>query len=174
MPCVYHFTIPPSLSSNGPTVRRYSYTEHDVRDAVATSLSYAEVLRKLGVRPAGGNYDTIKRLVRKMEVDTSHFTGRGHRRGRTYGPRLPLQDVLCAGSTVQSYKLKRRLLDEGVFERVCMHCDGDRWGTEPIPLELHHKDGDRHNNRLDNLEILCPNCHALTDTYRGKNIGQRD
>ena len=155
-------------------MRRYSYTEQDVANAVAASFSYAEVLRKLGVRPAGGNYDTIKRLVRNLELDTTHFTGRGHRRGRSYGPRRPLKELLCAGSTVQSYKLKRRLLDEGVFKRVCMACNRSRWEEAPIPLELHHRDGDRHNNELDNLEILCPNCHALTDTYRGKNIGQHE
>jgi 5-methylcytosine-specific restriction endonuclease McrA len=154
-------------------MKRYSYTEHDVRDAVASSRSYAEVLRKLGVRPAGGNYDTIKRLVRRLELDTSHFTGRAHRRGRTYGPRKSLQELLRSGSTIQSYKLKRRLLDEGLFERVCMRCKRTHWEGQPIPLELHHKDGDRHNNLLTNLEILCPNCHALTDTYRGKNIGQQ-
>jgi hypothetical protein len=155
-------------------VSRYSYTEQDVADAVATSFSYAEVLRKLGVRPAGGNYDTVKRPVRHLKLDTTHFTGRGHRRDRTYGPRRPLEELLRASSTVQSYKLKRRLLDEGVFERVCMSCNRSRWEQAPIPLELHHKDGDRHNNELANLAMLCPNCHALTDTYRGKNIGQTD
>jgi predicted HNH restriction endonuclease len=43
----------------------------------------------------------------------------------------------------------------------------------PIPLELHHIDGDKTNNTLENFQLLCPNCHALTDSYRGKNVKKK-
>ncbi|MBK6998271.1 MAG: HNH endonuclease [Lewinellaceae bacterium] len=52
----------------------------------------------------------------------------------------------------------------------CENCDLTEWLASPIPLELHHKDGNRYNNAIENLLLLCPNCHALTDNYRAKNI----
>lgn len=73
------------------------------------------------------------------------------------------------GTSITSYKLKNKLLKEGVKERFCESCKLENWNNQEIPLELHHKDGDSHNNELSNLELLCPNCHAQTSTYRTKN-----
>ncbi|NBU96684.1 MAG: hypothetical protein EBS19_00500 [Spirochaetia bacterium] len=66
-------------------------------------------------------------------------------------------------------RLKKRLIQEKVFEHQCNKCKEKTWLNHPIPIELHHKDGDNSNNVLSNLELLCPNCHALTDNYRSKN-----
>lgn len=68
--------------------------------------------------------------------------------------------------------LKRRLLEEGVKTARCEGCGGDEWRGAPIPLELDHINGDRRDHRLENLRLLCPNCHAQTPTYRGRNIGR--
>lgn len=57
------------------------------------------------------------------------------------------------------------------FKNTCTCCGNKEWMGEDIPLEVHHKDGNSENNILTNLELLCPNCHALTDTYKGKNVG---
>ena len=62
-----------------------------------------------------------------------------------------------------------KLLKEGYKEHKCENCGLTEWQGQPIPLEVHHKDGNRHNNTLENFQLLCPNCHALTDSYRGKN-----
>lgn len=62
------------------------------------------------------------------------------------------------------------MIKEGYKEYKCECCGLTEWRGKPIPLELHHKDGNHDNNKLDNLEILCPNCHAQTDNYTGKNI----
>ena len=70
---------------------------------------------------------------------------------------------------ITSYKLKIKLLKEHIKEPVCENCGNRYWLGHPIPLELHHKDGDRFNNELSNLSLLCPNCHAFTDNYRSKN-----
>ena len=67
-------------------------------------------------------------------------------------------------------KLCKKLIREGYKEAKCERCQRFEWEGRPIPLEIHHVDGNRDNNGLDNLQILCPNCHALTDTYKGKNI----
>lgn len=76
------------------------------------------------------------------------------------------------GNHVSTIHLKWRLIEEGVKEWRCERCNNTEWLGDKIPLELHHKDGDRTNNELDNLELLCPNCHAFTDTYRGRNMNR--
>jgi len=138
--------------------------------AVAESHSIREALEKLGLTPAGGNYETFKKAVRKFGIDTTHFTGQGHLRGKThnYGTR-PLEVILTEGKLEQTFRLKRRLLAAGIKSHRCEQCGLTKWLGHPVPLELHHRDGDRTNNTLSNLEIVCPNCHALTDNYRGKN-----
>src|SRR5689334_19168285 len=93
------------------------------------------------------------------------------------GRRLPLRrkylsDYLVKGSDIQSLKLKRYLLEQKVLDAACCKCGGTTWCGQPIPLELDHRNGDRHDNELANLRLLCPNCHALTPTYRGKNRGR--
>lgn len=72
------------------------------------------------------------------------------------------------GNSVQTSKLKQKLIREGIKEHVCERCGNTMWHDEPIALEVHHRDGDRSNNSLDNLQLLCPNCHAMTDNWRGK------
>lgn len=76
------------------------------------------------------------------------------------------------GRRYASARLRRRLVEAGILQRRCDRCGLDVWLDEPIPLELDHVDGDRRNNELENLRLLCPNCHALTPTYRGRNIGR--
>jgi Zn finger protein HypA/HybF involved in hydrogenase expression len=82
---------------------------------------------------------------------------------------MTLEEYLANSKDIQSNKVRIKLLKEGYKEHKCESCDLSEWLGNPIPLELHHKDGDRNNNNLDNYELLCPNCHALTDSYRGKN-----
>lgn len=82
----------------------------------------------------------------------------------------PLSEILIKGIYLSTIHLKWRLIEEGVKEWKCEKCGNTEWLGNPIPLELHHKNGDRSDNELENLELVCPNCHALTDTYRGKNI----
>jgi DNA-binding CsgD family transcriptional regulator len=84
--------------------------------------------------------------------------------------RLPLDQLLVAGPRRNRNHLKRRLFDAGLKVRRCESCGLNEWGGQPIPLALHHVNGDRHDNRLENLEILCANCHGLTDTWAGRNI----
>ena len=80
-----------------------------------------------------------------------------------------IEEILVENSTYQSYKLKKRLIAEGIKKSVCESCGQSEWLEQPIPLELHHINGNNSDNRLENLRLLCPNCHALTDSYRGKN-----
>ena len=85
----------------------------------------------------------------------------------------PAASPTCGSSRITSSALGRRLLRDGVLAPACSQCGGTSWQGVPIPLELDHVNGDRADNRLENLRLLCPNCHAVTDTYRGRNIGRR-
>jgi hypothetical protein len=151
---------------------RYTWDESELRDAVRCSISIAQVLRALGMRVAGGNYSTIKRRIADLGLDTRHWLGEAHLRGKTHSWSRPrsLESVLRAGSRYGSYRLKRRLLKAGIFQPICATCSCSHWLGHPIPLELDHIDGDRENNCIENLRLLCPNCHALTPTYRAKNM----
>ena len=86
--------------------------------------------------------------------------------------KIPLSEILVKNSTYQSNKLRKRLIKEGIKLPFCDSCSGYYWLGQPIPLELNHKNGDNSDNTLENLEFLCPNCHALTPSYRGKNAGK--
>jgi hypothetical protein len=149
-------------------VKPKKYTDKQLEEAVKTSHSIRAVLKKIGLTPAGENYESIKKRIRKLDLDTSHFLGQAILRGKThtYGTR-PLEEVLVHKKLENTWKLKNRLLREGIKKHQCERCQITEWLGEPIPLELHHKDGDRTNNTLQNIELLCPNCHALTDNYRG-------
>lgn len=70
---------------------------------------------------------------------------------------------------MSSHHLKNRFLAEGIFQHQCVSCNLTEWLERPIPLEIDYINGDRRDNRLENLRLLCPNCHALTETYRGRN-----
>lgn len=145
------------------------YNKENLASAVLKSFSIRETLKKLGLSPSGGNYESIKGAFKKLGIDTSHFTGQGHLRGKKCPWRKrPLHEILVKGRLENTWRLKNRLLKEGVKQHQCENCGGKKWLGKPTPLELHHLDGDRKNNLLDNLELWCPNCHTLTGNYRGK------
>lgn len=143
-------------------------TKEEYELAISESFSIAETCRKLGIRPTGGNYRSIHNAIKKYNLDTSHFTGQGWNIGLKFNPSpaQPIKDILVENSSYQVFKLKNRLLKEGIKEHKCECCGLSIWLNEPIPLELHHINGDSRDHRLDNLQMLCPNCHAKTDTYR--------
>jgi len=150
-------------------------TKEEYLEAIKASKSIAQVCKTLGLKCAGGNYKTIKDFIRENNIDTSHFTGQGWNVGLKFKPnkQMPLSDILKENSKYQSYKLKNRLIENGLKEYKCECCKNTEWNGKPIPLELHHINGDNTDNRIGNLQILCPNCHAQTEHYRGKNINGR-
>ena len=152
------------------------WTDDQFIEAVKSSFSYAEVMKKIGLKPAGSNYDTVKRKISELDLDTSHMTGKVWNQGERYRPikeARPLEEILVERSSyVSTYHLKERLLKEGVKEHRCECCGNTEWMGEPIALELHHVNGVKDDLRMENLQILCPNCHAFTDNYRGRNINK--
>jgi 5-methylcytosine-specific restriction endonuclease McrA len=150
----------------------FKHTPEQLREAVKDSFSIAEVLRKLELNPYGSNYSTIQKRFKEHDIDISHFTGQGYAKGKTYPPRpvIAMTDILSGNvQYVNSNRLRLRLISEGIFQHKCYNCNLTEWLGDPIPLELEHIDGNHANNKLENLTLLCPNCHTKTLTYRGKN-----
>jgi hypothetical protein len=135
------------------------YTDDDVINYAKDVKSIAGLLRALGLKVAGGNYDSIKRQLHRLKVDTEHWTGSAWSKDEQtkdwsqYKKCVPLKKIL----------IKERGL-------VCESCSNTEWMGKPIPIELEHIDGDRTNNAKNNLKLLCCNCHALTPTWRGRKL----
>ncbi len=146
------------------------YTEEQFIEAVKTSTSVRQVLSKIGIKEAGGNYKVAKDKIKRLNLDTSHFTGMGWLKGQTHKHTTkPIEYYLTEDSYHQSYKLKLRLIAEGIKQHKCEKCGITEWMGQPTPIELDHINGNNRDNRLENLRLLCPNCHAQTPTYRGRN-----
>lgn len=151
--------------------RKKTYTDEEFIEAIKTSRSLRQALEKLNLKPAGGNYRVAKQKIIQLKIDDSHLDGKGWSKGKTLPsrPRKTLEDLLTKDSYTSSNKLRIRLLRDGIFEQKCYNCELKQWNGETIPLELEHINGDNLDNRIENLTLLCPNCHAQTSTYRGKN-----
>ena len=143
--------------------------------AVAGSSSIAGVLSCLGCTVSGTNYRWVHRLVDKYQLSTSHFRGEAWLRGGTHSwtPRRPLSEILVERSSYHTLvHLKRRLIREGLVANVCACCGIRDWMGLPLVLHLDHINGVGDDHRLENIRLLCPNCHSQTDTYCGKNTAR--
>jgi hypothetical protein len=150
-----------------------TWTDEQLIIAVQTSRSVAEVCRRLGLR-GGSAYEGLARHIDRLDIDASHFSGQGWARGHHKSPdeiRAYLVSILRKG--VEVAKLRDRLIATGLKEARCEECGISEWMGQPAPLQVDHTDGDRLNNELDNLRVLCANCHALTETWGFKNARRR-
>ena len=152
------------------------YSDEDLARAVAESSSYSEVLRKLGIPLAGGSHAHLARRIRAAGLDTGHFLGKAHQRGKPAIRRLPAEHVLRVrppgSNRIDAKRLRRALKEMGVPE-VCAECaQGPEWCGQPLRLIVDHRNGDWLDNRLENLRFLCPNCHAQTATWCRRRSGR--
>lgn len=154
-----------------------TWTDDKLRQVAAEARSVRQVITLLGLIPAGGNYIQVNRRIEELHISTKHFDGRMWRKGLKI-PRTPvyaLSEILVANSKYTNiHKLKKRLFAEGLKSPACEECG---WNTiRPdgiIPVELDHRNGNHFDHRIENLRILCPNCHSLKPTHRGKNKKRR-
>ena len=142
-----------------------NFSKEQIEQFVKDCRSYAELARKIGYDDTAKNgnaYRVVHQMIDTLNLDTSHFTGLGWNKNNfdysrfRYGKKIKTSDALKAITLLRGNK--------------CENCGLEEWQGKQIPLEVHHIDGDELNSDLSNLQILCPNCHALTDNYKGKNI----
>lgn len=148
------------------------WTEDQLRIAVKNSRSIRQVIQSLNLKPAGGNYTQLYKYINELNLNTTHFKGRGWNKGlKGFSfPKFTLKEILVVNSNFQSYKLKNRLFVSNIKSPKCEECGWAKRSKDGrIPLELDHINGDSRDNRLENLRILCPNCHSLKPTHRGLN-----
>lgn len=150
-------------------MKKYSITKEKLQTAVNNNTSIAGVCRELGVVPKGGNYKTIKLNLIKFDISISHFKGQGWNTGvdfKKVREGIPLEDILVENSSYTNLgRLKIRMLNTKLLEYKCSKCKINSWNELPLVLHLDHINGDNLNHTIDNLRLLCPNCHSQTSTY---------
>ena len=146
------------------------YTKEFLQSIVNQCNSWAEVCVKLGIKPISGAQGHIIKRAKFFGIEFKHFRGRGWAKGLIL-KRKPTQQYLIkniAQENISSSHLRTRLLNENIKQPICEHCGLKEWQGQSIPLELDHKNCDCLDNRLENLQILCPNCHALKHKNESK------
>lgn len=159
----------------------YQFTPSELQKLLDESNSYSDLLRKIDMNPKGDNPKTLKKIIAELNLDETKLKlnrsnlYRNNAKVTHKKVKIPIEDIIMNNKypNYQTSSLLKRLIQEGYKEYKCERCGLTEWQEEPIPLQLHHKDGVHTNNLLNNLEVLCPNCHALTDTYCGKNLKKK-
>ncbi len=145
------------------------YTKQWLEELCKESTSYRQVLEKAGRSQGGSTSNALKKKIQEFNIDISHFNIKNQNDREKYS----LEEVFCKNSPVTQKMLRGYVTRHNILEYKCEKCGCDgHWQNGIISLEIDHINGDNKDNRIENLHYLCPNCHALTETYRGRNIGR--
>lgn len=135
-----------------------------LEDAIKNSLSYTEVIKCFVEEIAAGHYITLKEYIKKFELNTSHFSPHNY-----FSKVLNSKEIFVINSPACASTIRRRIIKDKLIPYKCKCGNEGCWQGQEMALQLDHKNGDRTDNRLKNLEFLCPNCHAITPTFGSKN-----
>jgi hypothetical protein len=153
------------VSRNAPP-----FTEPQLRNAIRLALCWRDVLRLVDLGLRGNNTRTVQKYARLWDISTEHFDVAEVKRRANRRRSRPLSDILVEHSSYSRGSLKRRLFEEGLKDRRCELCgQGEQWHGRRLALILDHVNGIADDNRLENLQIVCPNCAATLDTHCGRN-----
>lgn len=160
--------------SKHPLERRYlkGLSEQEFKALVAESENISELIDKARIRKSGASYEIIKSMIARFNVDISHFRSgvRCSAYKRSMAKRFNLDEALKVHDRPRpSHGLKLRLIKEGLLNEICSQCNlGPDWNGNKLSLQLDHINGNRCDDRIENLRILCPNCHSQTNTFGTK------
>jgi hypothetical protein len=143
-----------------------------INEIVKESNSIRESLIKLNWNITGSNYSKFKKIIKLENINITHFNPFSGKNNSAHKNRIPTNQILIENSTYNNgNKIKKRLYEEGLKKRECELCGQDEnWMGKKMSLILDHKNGINNDNRLENLQIVCPNCNATLDTFCGKNV----
>jgi len=151
-------------------------SKHELQKIVDSCDSNREVLTRLGLHPNGGGTSAkLKNRIKNDNINISHFTGKknnNHKGLLDYvnGIKKPLEEILVLSQKPINTSTKKRILEEGLLKNECCLCGQQPYHNGQIlVLQLDHKNGDSFDHRIENLRILCPNCHSQTHNFSGKN-----
>lgn len=133
------------------------YTKDFLESLISESKSMLELFNKLGIKNTGGGATHVYKKIKEYGIDRSHFTKKGVNDLSVH----PIEDYFDNKRRIKSNNLKKRLFLEGIKEKRCECCNAETWLGWQMTFELHHIDENHNNNALENLQIVCPNCHSM-------------
>lgn len=142
--------------------------DDDLIKAVERNTTVSGVAVELGIGNGKGSRDFVKSRIKDLGLNTNHFTG--FKQGNRAGVKHELDEILIQNSSYNNNKhLKDRLIQANLLGNTCSECGISKWMDKPITLQLDHINGDNKDNRIENLRLICPNCHSQTSTFAGRN-----
>lgn len=145
-------------------------TDSEFTELINSSCNTAEVLKKLDYTIKGNSW-AYNIIADRMEELNICFLKKENSSSK-YKEKLPLSNILTVNSGYNRTKLRSRLITEGLKENKCEVCGLSEWNGKPISLQLHHLNGIHNDNRIENLQLLCPNCHSQTENFGTKGKGR--
>lgn len=151
-------------------MNKINWSKQNVKEAVSKSTTYRECIHNLGHDNPKGNVKTLKRYIKKYDLDTTHFTHQPNR-PTEFREKRSLENILVKNSTYTDNRhLKARLLKQDLLRNECYECGlPPKWNEKELTLQVDHINGESDDNRLENLRLLCPNCHSQTPTFANRD-----
>lgn len=149
----------------------WTTSKDDVLTIVNSSFTISEILSKFGLTNKGYNYRTLRKRLEEDNIKYSHILPGRNAKGRPIKrSKIELDLILVEHSSYNRCHLKNRLIKAGLLINKCYICEQlPLWNSKPLSLQLDHINGISDDNRLENLRLLCPNCHSQTDNFAGRN-----